>query len=126
MRSRKHIEREYKELENERCEIFHIFETMERLYEIAITRNNELRFALIDEFGALGVTGGDGEKIRCGDIVYGEDGKAWYVSRLTIDNRSHPVVALPVDAESKCICATSSYKLLRPKWLSHTPPEVDA
>lgn len=63
--------------------------------------------------------GKDGEPINVGDVVYGEDGRAWRVRGVTIGEKSqaHP------DHVIRATSDAGEWRYLKPEWLTHGRPD---
>ena len=63
--------------------------------------------------------GADGEPINVGDVVYGEDGRAWRVRGVTIGEKSqaHP------DHVIRATSDAGVWRYLKPEWLTHERPD---
>ena len=64
----------------------------------------------------------DGNLVNIGDVLYGEDGKAWKVDGVRYStDMSYPVGALEVvDGVT-----TENFRPLKPEWLSHRNPNPE-
>ena len=63
----------------------------------------------------------DGNLINIGDVLYGEDGKAWKIATVAYSERmNHPLGAWWIDEDG---VERLIYKALKPKWLSRKNPK---
>lgn len=61
----------------------------------------------------------DGVPIHAGDVVYGDDGKAWRVHEIVLLAVTESVRKFSV----KAVCDDGAKRGLRPEWLSHERPD---
>lgn len=69
-----------------------------------------------DDSGLFCFVGKDGERIRTGDTVFGENGEAWNV--IGIGGTHHPIIAVKAGQRT----SDGRFQRLKPKWLTHERP----